>query len=341
MILKKIYNNLRVFLPDKYKIFISKLIFKLLDKPVFVPDNSHEYKKGIIVISTDFELAWAWLRNKKGVNYLSLAKRERENFHKILNFLNEREIPITWATVGHLFLDSCKKKNGKAHAELLRPNYFENEFWKFDKGDWFDLDPCGNYKTHPEFYAPDLIELILKSYVPHEIACHSFSHIDYSEKNSYPELIESDLSACIESARKFDVNLDSFVFPGNFFGHFDLLKKYGLKVIRYKSNEIKEIGFPELLQNGLIALHDSLAFDQSEEGWDINYLLWKMKRYIDKTIEKKAICHFWFHPSINKEYLIDLFFPIIDYITLQRDQGLINVLTMKDVVKITVLEHKN
>jgi len=332
--LKKIYNKIRSYLPDSLKILTSKIVFRLLNKPIYDETNKKEFKKGIVIISADFELAWAWRYSKNKEDYLELARRERENVPIILKKLNELEIPITWATVGHLFLDHCKCSNGKPHPEIHRPNYFENESWKFDKGDWFDIDPCSNYKTHPEFYAPDLIEMILNSNVKHEIGCHSFSHIDYSEKHSSKELIESDLSACMEAGMRFGVKMESFVFPGNFHGHFDLLEKYGYKVVRYKTNDMKEIGYPERITDNLVAIHDSSAFDQSEGGWDTDYLIWKMKKYVEKAIQEKAIVHFWFHPSLNRKYLDKLFFKSIEYISYERDKGNLEILVMKDLINL-------
>lgn len=329
---KNIYNKIRDKLPNSQKVRLSKLIFKLTKKPFYDSTNKIELNKGVIIISADFELAWAWRYAKRKVDPIKLAKQEREHFHLILNKLNELEIPITWATVGHLFLDSCERKNGTPHFEMPRPKYFENEFWKYDSGDWYDIDPCGNYKTYPEFYAPDLIEMILSSKISHEIGCHSFSHIDYSEEHSGKELIQADLQACEEAAKRFGVKLESFVFPGNFHGHFDLLEKYGYKVVRYKSNDMKEIGYPERISKNLSAIHDSLAFDLAEQGWDYNYVLWKMKKYVEKAIEIKAIAHFWFHPSMEREQINNYFFPFLEYLNKRQENGEIDILTMKQLV---------
>lgn len=329
--MKKAYNFLRNRLSDKNKIKLSKVVFKLTNKPFYDSSNKLELGKAVVIISADFELAWAWRYSKRKNEPIEMAKLERENFPIILNKLNELEIPITWATVGHLFLDSCERKNGLAHYDIPRPKYFENEFWKYNKGDWFDIDPCGNYKTQPNFYAPDLIEMILNSKIKHEIGCHSFSHIDYSEKHSSRELIEADLNACEQAAKKFGIKMKSFVFPGNFYGHFDLLEKHGFKIVRYKSNDLKEIGFPEKVNKNLNAIHDSLAFDLAEEGWDYNYILWKFKKYVEKAIEKKAIAHFWFHPSIGHEQINNYIFPFLEYLYKQREEGEIEMLTMNQM----------
>ena len=331
---KRIYDIVRGILPDRMKVKLSTMVYRLSDKPRYFEHGKISLDKGVVVISADFELAWAWRYAKSKIDSLNMARRERENFPIILNKLNELDIPITWATVGHLFLDSCDCKNGRAHGNIPRPNYFENEYWRFDKGDWYDIDPCGNYKTNPEFYAPDLIETILNSKTKHEIGCHSFSHCDFSEKNSYPELIEAELSECEKVFNKFGIVPKSFVFPGNKYGSVNLLKKYGYKIIRYKSNKEKEIGFPEKLENGIYALHDTISFEPGETGWDSEDLVWRAKKYIDKAIEKKAICHFWFHPSLDKSIMSDYFFKILDYICDRREIGDLKILTLKDIVNI-------
>ena len=212
---------------------------------------------------------------------------------------------------------------------MPRPKYFENEFWRFKKGDWYDFDPCGNYKSNPEFYAPDLVEMILNSKTNHEIGSHSFSHCDFSENNSYPELIESELMESQLAFSRFGIKPASFVFPGNFAGNLMLLKKYGYNIIRHKTNHKKEIGYPELLHHGLLAIHDSLYINSSYEKWSFDELLGKAKKYIQKSINTKSICHFWFHPSLEKDYIELYLFPLLEYIKSNEDN--MYVFTMADI----------
>ena len=91
---------------------------------------------------------------------------------------------------------------------------------------------------------------------------------------------------------------------------------------------MKEIGFPEPLENGLTAIHGSVALEVSEAGWDTKYLQWKFRRYVDVAIEQKAVCHFWLHPSIRKSDLYDYVFPTLEYIANRRDRGDLDVRTM-------------
>jgi peptidoglycan/xylan/chitin deacetylase (PgdA/CDA1 family) len=328
---KKIYDGIYGLLPKKLKVLTSKIVFNVSGKPFYDDAGNINLEKPIICLSADFEMAWAWRFSKRVKDASLIGKIERYNFPYILNKLNELSIPVTWATVGHLFLDSCKKVNGIAHSHIPRPAYFENPFWSFTNGDWYDMDPCTNYKRNPEFYAPDLIELILKSNVNHEIGCHSFSHCDFSEKNSYGDLVKAELSECVTLMKKFGVDPTSFVYPGNQYGNFDLVKKAGFKIIRFKSNPVKEIGFPEILDNNYIAIHDSLDFTSDDNMLGYDYLIKKFKRYINKTIRKKSICHFWFHPSLSQSDLDNLFYPVMNYISGLRDNGIVEIVTMNDI----------
>src|SRR6266481_2883854 len=122
-------------------------------------------------VSADFELSWAFRHHPKEVAR-DRGQRERKNILYLLQIFERCAFPITWATVGHLFLESCARPvHGLAHPEMPRPS--RNALWA---GDWYKHDPCTNYKDDPLWYAPDLIQNILESSVHHEIGTHSFSH---------------------------------------------------------------------------------------------------------------------------------------------------------------------
>jgi len=180
---------------------LSKLNFFLGRNPQVI--KTHDWKKfvpepyeSVITISADFELAWAPRYSKRFVNAkenaLFLARRERRNLPVLLKYCDHYNIPITWATVGHLFLESCKKINGVEHPDIVQLSGYENKYWKFTGNNWFEYDPCSNYKDAPEWYAPDLIDLILKSKTLHEIGCHTFSHIDCRDEVCSDEVFRSE-----------------------------------------------------------------------------------------------------------------------------------------------------
>ena len=118
--IRKIYYKLRDILPVELKGKITKFVFLYTNKPYVRKDkldNSKKFPhpfKGGIVISADFELAWAWRYAKQFKDSysigLKMAQQTRQNFPFFIKMFEDYNIPITWATVGHLFLEKCKNE---------------------------------------------------------------------------------------------------------------------------------------------------------------------------------------------------------------------------------------
>jgi len=166
------------------------------------------FDAGVLVISQEIELASGVFRFDNWGVLSKDGKPERLALHRLLQLYRDFEIDITFPIVGHLFLDSCSG----SHPVSPTP-------------DWYDEDPGTSYKEAPLWYAPDIIEVILKDQRNHEIASHSFSHVSFHKCS--PQVAEFELEACKEVTDKFDITLRSFVFPLNRVGHVNLLKKFG------------------------------------------------------------------------------------------------------------------
>jgi hypothetical protein len=134
--IRKLYSYTRDLLPESLQAELSKIIFKFSGKPFIKKDKIQQNKKfpnnenGGMIISADFELAWAF-RYSKSFNdpfkaALDFAKQDRENVPVLINLFEKYQIPITWATVGHLFLKECKKGE---HDWMHRIPKFENKHW--------------------------------------------------------------------------------------------------------------------------------------------------------------------------------------------------------------------
>lgn len=330
--IRKIYRSIRSRAPRRMQVALSKFTFSLMNRPRVDTTDRIPLDRAIVTTSADLELAWAWRYAKANIDAIALARRERAHVPILLDAFNARELPITWATVGHLFLDGCERVNGKAHPDMPRPHYFENEHWSFRSGDWYDCDPCSSYTAAPEYYAPDIVERILSARVAHEIGSHSFSHCDFSERNSTPELIEAELIETNRAMQRFGIAPASFVFPGNQYGNFALLKKHGYRIARSRRSDASELGWCALHESGITTVHDSMAFDVDEDGWKSADVMWRVRRLLSRAIDAKAICHFWFHPSISEHDMRGILFPAIDAIVDARDRGLIEVRTMKQLI---------
>lgn len=306
------------------KSYVSKVSFEIGNNPVIEKkDNWQEYVpenfKAVLDISSDFELAWAYRYNKLETNpledSLQKARLSRINVPNILALCDQFKIPVTWATVGHLFLDSCHKNDGLPHPEIKRIGHFESPYWKFSEGDWFKDDPCSNIQEHPEWYGKDLIDAILASKVKHEIGSHTFSHIDCRDSVCPPDVFLSEIDACRKVANARGIELKSFVFPGHTFGNTNLLKKCGFT--NYRVNFKNALGYPYRQEDG-IWIHKSTSEFDIRPNWSIDYHIYRYKKMVDRAIKYHNNCHFWFHPSMPAEFVEKVLPPLFEHIFERR-----------------------
>ena len=328
---KKLYSILVSHFPDWLHRLIVNALLTVNAKPTVNPGtNKFIEGKGTLIFSADLELAWASRFSKSKKDFLAIAKRERENIPKILNLSEKFQIPVTWATVGHLFLSECKRHNGVAHSEMQKPEHFENSKWKFIEGDWYQHDPSTNVEVAPLWYAPDIIREILKSNSKHEIACHSFSHIDFSAVKE--EVATSELERSIALAKEFNLHLQSMVFPGGFLGHFDIIKNKGF--LCYRKSLDYDIDLPVLEKSGLVALPHSYMIGKPMFFRKPNICKNLLKKYLWRAIETQKIVHLSFHPSMNVWYIDNILSWLFAYVAELKNSEKLEVLTMKQAAKI-------
>jgi hypothetical protein len=308
---------------DLYKFIrnkLSKLKFRLGYNPKIIKSGNNvkfipEPYKSVVLLYADFELAWAWRYSKDYINrkdeIKKLALHERVNVPKIIKLCEKYDIPVTWATVGHLFLESCSKTNDKVHSEIKRNKYFENDFWIYNKGDWFDDDPCGNYKDNPEWYCPDLIREITNSKVKHEICCHTFSHIDCRDEICNSDVFNSEINKCKELGESFNIKMKSFVHPGHTIGNLENLFKSGFE--SYRTDKGNILGYPVKDKNGLWEMKGTMEMTYRKK-WDVKYNVDFYKTIIDRAINNNLLCVFWFHPSFGKVCLEEIFPEVLLYL---------------------------
>jgi len=324
----EIYSTLRSFLSDKNKGVLTKFLIESGLKPKVNRRVDSPFKKGIIVFSADFEMAWAF-RFSKSLSQSAVEKglTERKNIPVLLDLFERYNMPITWATVGHLFLSECKEgSDGLPHSEMPRPGFFENRNWSFDSGDYYQHDPGSDYKTDPAWYASDLIDKIISSEINHEIGCHTFSHMDFTYQNCPEPLADAELDICLKLAAKKGITLKSMVFPGGTFGNFESLKEKGIEC--YRKPMKYHIDLPYIDSLGLVAIPSSLGLDKDHYGWSKEFHLKMIRNYLEKAAKYKLVCHFWFHPSMDLWYLDNVMPEVIKMVAKYRDSSKIEVITM-------------
>lgn len=313
------------------KIQLNKLNFKLGRNPkIEAPKDPKKYipesYKAAVLISADFELAWAWRFDKQHPDPVQLgiekAQKTRASFTKLIQLFEKYETPITWATVGHLFLDACDGK----HPEVKRQDFFENDYWKYSSGDWFDADPKSDYKKSPEWYAPDLIRQIEASSVNHEIGCHTFSHIDCRDEACPADVFASDIDACIAAATAKNIKLESFVHPAHTIGNLKTLKEKGFS--NYRTDAYNKLSYPKY-HDGLWELENTVELAYNP-NWTLAYHLYRFKTIIDRAIESGTLACLWFHPSLPADFVAEVMEPLLAYIHERKDA--LWVTTHKDYI---------
>ena len=336
---KSLFHRIHSYVPASLAQRSSDAAFRLSGRPfVYHDETSHPrggFSRGVVTFSIDFEMAWATQYSRYAKeDCVVVGLREREQVPRILSRMNDLNIAATWATVGHLFLKRCSRDGGDLpHPELPRVPHFDGH-WKFTSGDWFQRDPCTDYRTDPAWYAPDLIETILASSVKHEIGCHGFSHLGFG---SYcpEEVASAELDACLEVMKPYGIRPRSFVFPGNDVGKLELLARKGFLAVRTFPVGRAEISLPLRLREGIWGVHSSVAVDVDDRILDYGRRCERLKKFTDRAAQTGLAAHFWFHPSLQQRQMEEILFPLLDYCGAMRDKGKLDILTMEQLVMAT------
>ena len=279
-------------------------------------------------VSADFELAWAWRMVDPRIAEQK-ANTARENFDNLLKMLDKYEVPVTWATVGHLFLSKCEKgENGLAHPDMIRPmNYYQNAYWSHNDGDWYKHDPCSNFTDDPLWYAPDIIAKIITSPTGHELATHTFSHIDCSDKNCQEELARAEINACKSAMNVFGAQPKSIAFPGNFVGNLNTF--YDCGVIAFRGNPSFDLSYPIRNQNGIWNIPGSQQLYKSNK-FDF---FKRSKKLIEMSIKHNCVYHLFFHPSDEFDLLFKDLKKTLKYLHSVMKRERIWMATMSDIAE--------
>jgi hypothetical protein len=297
---------------------------------IFHEDGStppRRLQRGVLTLSIDFELAWAWqYAREKSESPEAKGLREREQIPVLLRLFDELATPVTWATVGHLFLERCEcGKSGLAHEAMPRLQHFESDLWSFTSGDWFQYDPCTDAKRSPAWYGPDLVEAVLRSKVNHEIGCHGFSHAGFG---SYcpPDVASAELQACTDAMAPFGVTPSTFVFPGNDVGHLSLFPGHGFAAVRAYPVPPAIIGLPVRLSEDLWGHHVTSAIDRGYL-WSKEQRAARLCRFIETAARERLAAHIWFHPSMPPDEIGDVLEVLLRRAAALREKGLLDILT--------------
>lgn len=309
--------------------------------------------EGACVISIDTELAWGFVHWRDGDQSPHRFAAERAVVADVLALFARYEIPATWAVVGHLFLDACRRDGGRPHPELVTPDY------DWLDGAWLDSDPCSTLDDDPFWYGRDIVDAVLACPVPQEIASHSFTHVIVDDPACTPDVFSSELLAARRAADNCGVALRSFVYPRNAVGQVPLLAAHGFTCYRGARAALPFADRPRWQRGGL-AVIDSVrplrgsAVTPTREAsgvWNVpqTYLfapvesrrllppaLWVRRPIarLRQAARHGSLFHLWFHPSNltgDPQRALSALERICRAAARLRDAGRLTVITMGDL----------
>src|SRR3989344_1463651 len=278
----------------------------------YLADAPASYSTALFNLTVDLELAWSRARKNDGATTLAESLRRgrlaRKNFPALLSLLDSYGIPATFAIVGHVALDNCSDHN---QPPKFHPDWIN--------GDWYDIDP----KSDDNYYGLDLVKELLKG-PGHEIASHSFSHVDFSDEFTGADVAAFEIAESRRVIEKLGAPLDTFVFPNNRPAFVDILAKNNFTIYRNS-------------KNGKIA-RDQYGCWQFPVGIWISPNAFGPKETIElvKTaIQKQQLVNFWFHlhEFAGEKQLREFFEPVLRFVSESARQGLIRPDTMRGIVK--------
>jgi hypothetical protein len=162
---------------------------------------------GTMVISLDFELLWGVFDKVNWEDKVKYFQNTKIVVPEILSLFQEYEIACTWATVGMLFNEDWDEWNHNIPNSL--PNYTNTKLSAYKYG-----KSIQSKATESICFAPELIKEIIST-DRQEMASHTYSHYYCRENGQNSENFKSDLITAKKIARKFEINLQSLVFPRN------------------------------------------------------------------------------------------------------------------------------
>jgi hypothetical protein len=173
----------------------------------------------------------------------------------------------------------------------------------------------------------NVFQRILASKVKHELAIHTFDHVDFSSPECTEEVARTQILRTI-SLLPPENRRETFIFPWNKAGHFNILNELGF--IAYRGRE-RKLAYPSK-NNGLWNIHP--LFYLSEKNYTYSSVL---KALLDLAISREAVFHLWFHPwNLEKNgdasrYVEDTLRPLFQHVESRRREGKLWVCTLGDI----------
>jgi len=293
---------------------------------------------GTVVLSIDAELGWG--HHDLDEPPPRRVEYARTGWRRLVDLLDQYELPATWAIVGHLFLDTC---DGVHEDHPTPPGWFERE-----RTTWSD---------RPDLrFGQGLIEYLESAAVSHEVADHSFSHVLFDDPSTTPAVARAELTASADAANR---SFDTFVYPRNRIAHRDILAEAGytcyrglpptapsvlegrLGKVARSVLEAPVLGKPTVDEYGLVNVPASL-FLFSFEGLGRSVaetlvedpIVRQVRAGVRAAAREGETFHLWLHPNnLWADRHARRLNAVFDIVSSARDAGAVTVEPMVDVAE--------
>lgn len=298
------------------------------------------------MISLDAELAWG-LHDRYP---LSTAEKRRVSlarpaWSRLVELFGEHGIPATWAVVGALLVED--------ETEFLDEHPLSDR--------WFATYRDDVTERPERWRGTDLVEAVVDADVEHELGCHSFSHVVFSDAT--PEVAEAECRLARAVGERYDLEFTSFVFPRNEIGNRAALSGTGFVCFRsrrpYRLPAIPGLRggaalaggltrtagppmvVPRIDEYGLVEIPSSLFVGKHRGpiGSAITALaedptVRLAKLGIDEAARTGGLFHMWLHPNdVTEESLVRRIDAILSYLATRREDRDVRVETMDEVAR--------
>ncbi|TVZ51348.1 polysaccharide deacetylase family protein [Dokdonia sp. Hel_I_53] len=316
---------------------------------------------GTFVISLDYELMWG-VRDKRSVEtYGDAILGGRNAIVNMVELFRKYNVRASFATVGFLF---HKDKDEFFKSSLHnKPDYSNKKLSPFQSmEEELGEDECDD----PYHYGWSLTQFLLKQ--PHiEVSTHTYSHYYCLEEGQDILSFENDIKTALETAKKYNLNIETIIFPRNQIQkeYLDLCYNLGLlayrgteKSIIYKSNpdnkqHIIKRGFRLLDAYFNISGHNTYTIDDQYNDKILNIRsssflrpyskrlsflenlkIERIKKSMSYAAKNGEVYHLWWHPhnfGRNKSENLNNLRKILEHYILLNNTYNFESLTMKDL----------
>lgn len=292
--------------------------------------TQHHESDAKVILSLDFEIGWGdvtnghWRRREAAGVY----RRLRTVLPCILKEMDRLEISATWAAVGAMF-----EKRGERNFEHLSGDHLDIVTTALRESEWQSFD------------GRDLFELVISATQPHDIACHSYSHVPFSDEQFDKGTIVGDLARFDAVLNQYGRKTDRLVFPENREAYHEEISVAGYRVVRVAADNrfrnrwlyLATLAFvpppparDEVLGSGLVRHHGSMLFNDAGKSSRIPLLMRRVELGLSKAIRERNTFHIWAHPFnfAESDPLCHSFMKVLGLIASHRDAGRLDVVFM-------------